>query len=146
MDTHTDQGWWRRVRRGPVYERRRARQSERRGRLSSHDGLSISCHRAGDRQVVAASGQLDVASASQLERELRRVEATDAGEILVDLAGLEFIDSIGMEVVIHASARAQHHHKRLMIRPGPEAVHRRFERTGLAALLPFVAREAVGPQ
>jgi hypothetical protein len=47
------------------------------------------CVREGDRQVVAAHGQLVAASAWQLERELRWAEATEAREILLDLAVLE---------------------------------------------------------
>jgi anti-anti-sigma factor len=87
---------------------------------------------------VAACGQLDLSTAWQLERELRRAEAADVRSILLDLSGLEFIDSVGMDVVIHASARTRHHSKHLMIRRGPEAVHRTFEVSGLVPLLPFV--------
>lgn len=145
MHEHADHGWSPRVRRvRPVYGRHLAGHSERRGRFFSHDEFSIRCRREGDRQIVEAVGQLDLSSAWELERELRRVEAKDVTEILVDLAGLEFIDSVGMEVMIHAAARSRHHSKRLMIRPGPAPVHRTFERSGLAAVLPFLAHEAVG--
>ena len=127
----------RRVR--PVYERHLPeQQSARRGRLLAKDDFTVRCTRDGERHVVAACGQRDRSSAWELERELRRAEATDACEILVDLGGLEFIDSAGIEVVIHASARARHHSKRLMIAPGPEAVHSTFQRSGLASRLPFV--------
>lgn len=139
MHEHAEQGWSPRVRRvRPVYERHLAEHSARRGRFFSKDVFTVRCAREGDRHVVRACGQLDLSSAWELERELRRAEATDALEILLDLGGLEFVDSVGMEVVIHASARTRYHTKRLMIRPGPEAVHRTFERSGLTALLPFV--------
>lgn len=139
MPQHAQGRWSPRVRRvRPVYERHLAKHSQRRGRFFSKHEFAVRCVREGDRQVVAPCGQLDLSSAWELERELRRAEATDAGEILVDLGGLRFIDSVGMEVVIHASARARYHSKRLMIRPGPEAVHHTFERSGLVGLLPFV--------
>ncbi len=127
-----------------MYGRHLAGHSVRRGRFFSHGEFSIRCRREGDRQIVEAVGQLDLSSAWELERELRRAEATDAREILVDLAGLEFIDSVGMEVVIHASARSRYHTKRLMIGPGPEAVHRTFERSGLTTLLPFIGGGPAG--
>lgn len=127
----------RRVR--PVYEGDLAQQqSARRGRLRAEADFTVRCTRDGERHVVAACGRLDHSSAWELERELRRAEASDAFEILVDLGGLEFIDSAGIEVVIHASARARHHSKPLMIAPGPVAVHSTFERSGLASRLPFV--------
>ena len=104
------------------------------------DDLIVSCTRDGDRHVVAACGELDLGGAWQLERELKRAEETDAHEILLDLGGLEFIDSIGMQVVIHASDRARTTGKRLMILSGPRNVHRAFELSGLASRLPFVER------
>lgn len=144
MDEPADRGWSPRLRRvRPVYERHLAGHSQRRGRVFAREEFSIRHRREGKREIVEAVGRLDLSSAWELERELRRAEATDAGEILVDLSGLEFIDSVGMEVVIHASARARYHSKRLMISPGPEAVHRTFKRSGLDALLPFLAGEPV---
>lgn len=104
------------------------------------DDLTVSCTRDGDRHVVAAYGELDLGGAWQLERELKRAEETDAREILLDLGGLDFIDSIGMQVVIHASDRARRSGKRLMILSGPRNVHRAFELSGLASRLPFVER------
>jgi anti-sigma B factor antagonist len=124
----------------PVFGRHLATHSASRGRFFSGGEFTIRADRHGDRQLVAPRGQLDLASAWQLERELRRAEATDAREIVVDLGGLELIDSTGMQVVIHALARARLHTKRVSILRGPDAVHRAFELSGLAALLPFVER------
>jgi len=81
-----------------------------------------------------------------LEQELRRAEATDAREILVDLGGVQFIDSAGIAVVIAAAAaRSRHHSKDVMILSGPPHVHRSFELSGLVARLPFVDRRAGVP-
>lgn len=146
MHEHTQHVWSPRLRRvRPVYERHLASHAARRAAFLSSDEFAVRCTRDGDREIVAAYGELDLSSAWELERELRRAEATDASEIVVDLSGLEFIDSAGMEVVIHAASRTRHHSKRLMIRRGPAAVHRTFERAGLAALLPFVAAPGVAP-
>ncbi len=112
----------------------------RQGGFFTHDEFSVHCAREGDRQVVAASGQLVVTSAWQLERELRLAEATDASEILLDLAGLKFIDDYGVEVVIHACARVQYHSKRLIIGPASEAVRRMFERSDPACAVAFADR------
>ena len=80
-----------------------------------------------------------------MEQELRRAEATDAREILVDLGGVQFIDSAGIAVVIAAAARSRHHSKDVMILSGPPHVHRSFELSGLVARLPFVDRRAGVP-
>ncbi len=75
--------------------------------LRAHGRLTIRSARDGDKHVVAPSGELDVHGAQKLEDELARVEATDADQIIVDLCGLAFIDSVGMSVLIHASARSR---------------------------------------
>lgn len=101
--------------------------------------------RDGARQILNARGQLDFASAWRLEQELRRAEATDAREILVDLRGLEFIDSAGMEVVIHAAARTRLHGQELMILSPPDHVQRCFEPSGFVARPAFVDRRVGVP-
>lgn len=109
--------------------------------MFSHAELTIHRVREGDREVVAACGRLDLWSAWEFERELRRVEATDVSEIVVDLADLQFIDAAGMEVVSNASARSRHHSKRLMIRGADQAVRHTFEHSGLLSPLPLGDRE-----
>ncbi|HWI06094.1 MAG TPA: STAS domain-containing protein [Solirubrobacteraceae bacterium] len=113
--------------------------------LAGAEEFTIRCERERDRYVVAPSGELDTASAWRLERELRRVEASDASEIVLDLSAVEFIDSTGLQPVLHANARAEFHSKRLMIVPGPAAVQRCFEISGLASRLPFVDRGTLAP-
>jgi len=94
MDERAQHNWMPRTRRvRPVHGRHRASEVSR--HFFNHDEFSVDCVREGDREVVAARGQLVATSAWQLERELRRAEATDAFEILLDLAGLKFIDASG---------------------------------------------------
>lgn len=108
--------------------------------------FTVRCARDDDRYVVAPVGELDMASAWQLERELRRVEASDAQEIVLDLRGVAFIDSTGMQPVLHASARSEMHSKRLKILRGPDNVQRCFEISGLTSRLPFVDRATLTPR
>ena len=62
--------------------------------------LSISSERTGDTFHVAPAGELDIATAAALERELASVGATDAATIVLDLSGLTFIDSTGLRIVL----------------------------------------------
>lgn len=100
-------------------------------------GLTVHCVDDGDTHLVAPAGELDHTGASVLERALRRAEASGAREIVLDLGGLELIDSVGVQVVMRADARASVHGKRLLIRRGPAGVHRAFELSGLTERLPF---------
>jgi anti-sigma B factor antagonist len=105
--------------------------------LDAAGELTIASEREGDRHVVTIAGELDVHSAGRLDVELKRVEGTDAREIVVDLGCLEFIDSAGMHVFIRAGARSRSDGDRLVIMRGPDRVHRPFELCGLESRLPF---------
>ena len=107
-------------------------------RASPPGRLSVRSARSGDSHVVIAEGELDLATAPELEAELKRVQDTDAAEIVIDLGGLLLIDSIGLGVLLHAHRRAQFQRKRLVI-VGGERVQQRLEVTGLATRLPFVS-------
>jgi anti-anti-sigma factor len=100
--------------------------------------LTLRSTREGATHVLALSGELDLAGADLLERELERVEATDAGRIVIDLRDLDFIDSTGVRLIYMADMRSRKDSDRLTIRRGPHKVQRLFVMTDLADRLPFV--------
>jgi anti-anti-sigma factor len=101
--------------------------------------LTIRSERDGHAHVVELVGELDVHSAKVFEDELKRVEATDAREIIVDLSGLTSIGYDGLKVFIHANARSRSEANRLRLVRGPDRVQKTFETTGLLSRLPFAA-------
>jgi anti-anti-sigma factor len=100
--------------------------------------LTLRSTRESDTHVIALSGELDLAGADLLEGELKRVEATDARRIVVDLRDLDFIDSTGVRLIYMADMRSRKDSDRLSIRRGPHKVQRLFVMTDLADRLPFV--------
>jgi anti-sigma B factor antagonist len=114
------------------------RGQRRRSELCELGRLSMTSERDGDRQVIRVFGELDLATADGVEQELRRVEATHAAEILLDLSGLTFMDSTGARLVLQANARSRADSCRLTLLRGPRAVQRVFELCGVAEMLPFV--------
>jgi len=99
--------------------------------------LTLQSARDGDTHAITVSGELDVASAPDLEAELLAVEATDARTIMVDLAGLQFIDSTGLRLLLNAYARSRADSDRLALLRPTDGVFRVFEIAGLANRLPF---------
>jgi anti-anti-sigma factor len=85
--------------------------------------------------VIALYGALDASNAAELDRELRRAEGTDADQIVLDLSGLHSIDSAAIDLVTGTNARLD---GRLRLLRGAEPVHRKFQRTSLAAALHFI--------
>jgi anti-anti-sigma factor len=68
-------------------------------------GFSISTSDGDGRAVVTIRGELDLATAPELETAL--LERLDAGqEVVLDLRELQFMDSSGLRVLITAHARA----------------------------------------
>ena len=99
--------------------------------------LTLTSERDGAVHVIALSGEVDVANAAEFEQDLRRVEATDAAAVIVDLSKLEFIDSTGLRVLIMADARSRADSNRLSLLRPPAGVFRVFVISGIAERLPF---------
>jgi anti-anti-sigma factor len=87
---------------------------------------------------LALRGELDIASAPRVEEALTRIEAAAPGLILIDLRGLEFMDSTGLRTVVSADARAREQGRRLAVVRGPEQVDRIFTVTRLDERLEMV--------
>jgi anti-anti-sigma factor len=86
---------------------------------------------------VAPTGELDLAGAPALEQALSTA-ADDAALVILDLRGLTFCETAGLHVVLRADERARRDGRRLVVVPGPPAVHLVFERTGMDDRLLFV--------
>lgn len=99
--------------------------------------LSIDSRRDGSTHTISLRGELDLATLDDVQRELLRVESSDARRIVLDLSGLSFMGSSGVHLVVNAHARSGSH--RLRIVRGPRNVQRVFVLTDLHAHLPFVA-------
>jgi len=90
----------------------------------------------GETTIVRPSGELDIGTARKLEQAL--VEGRHPGErVVLDLGRLEFIDSTGLRVIVHAVEAAQRERWDLRLRHGPPAVRRVFEISGVIGALPF---------
>jgi anti-sigma B factor antagonist len=83
-------------------------------------------------------GELDLSTVAKVEEELRRVEASDATLLVLDLSGLTFLDSTGLRAVITADERARAQGRRFVIVKGPDAVQRVFAITRLEERLEMV--------
>jgi anti-sigma B factor antagonist len=106
--------------------------------LVSEDTLTIVSERRGSAHRVAPAGELDIATAGTLERTLLEAEHGDAETIVLDLSGLEFIDSTGLRLVIDANERCGGPGGRLRLIAGAPAVERLLDLVGLRERLPLI--------
>jgi anti-anti-sigma factor len=89
--------------------------------------------------VVAPRGELDVAGTPALEDAL--AEASDAPGVygvVVDLSGLDFMDSSGLRAVVLADRRLREQGLRFALVRGGEPVQRVFELTRMTERLTWV--------
>jgi len=87
---------------------------------------------------LIVSGELDLATAEQLEAGLNEIERESPETLVVDLRELEFMDSTGLRTLIAADARARERNARLVIVRPPEEVDRVFRLTRMDQHLEFV--------
>lgn len=69
-------------------------------------GVDLSTSECDGRAVVTLSGELDVADAASVVAALAATVARQR-EIIIDLAGLEFIDSSGLAALVRVRKQAQ---------------------------------------
>jgi anti-anti-sigma factor len=100
--------------------------------------LDLSVERTGGQVRLTLDGELDISSASRVEREIALLEDAGAPILVLDLRGLRFMDSTGLRVVVSANARAESARRRLVVVRGPESVHRIFRITRLEERLEMV--------
>ena len=95
------------------------------------------CEVTPEREAVRVKpvGELDIASVEELSRPLRELCEAGFSTLLLDLSELRFIDSTGIRALLEARATAERHEVALRILPGPPAVQRAMEITGVAELL-----------
>lgn len=89
--------------------------------------------------VVTLQGELDLAAVPALESEIDRLQG-EAGvtQLVLDLRGLEFLDSSGLRLVALAERRLGRAGGQLVLVRGSETVQRVFEITRMAEHLTFV--------
>ena len=86
--------------------------------------LSIDSRRDGDAVLIVLHGELDLASAPELERELREAESSSPNRVTIDLSGLGFMDSTSLQALLRARERAGSSTYELKLPPGPHQVQR----------------------
>lgn len=86
---------------------------------------------------LVVTGEIDLASAPELERNLRNAHVR--GRLIVlDLRGVSFCDSTGLHLILRANQRARDEGRRLVIVNGPRQVQRLFALTGVDKQLEIV--------
>ena len=82
-------------------------------------------------QIVILSGELDSSNAASLQEKMAAITAHHSQRLIFDLAGLRFMDSAGIAVLISASTQISS----VSVRNPSPIVRRVLETTGLSSVL-----------
>ena len=106
-------------------------------------GLTVEPRQDG---VLIVVGELSLAEAPILERHLAEALSTATSTIVVDLEGVEFIDSTGLSVLVRAQQQASERGVEFGVRNPRAQAHRLLSLTGLEERLTIADPSAPRPQ
>jgi stage II sporulation protein AA (anti-sigma F factor antagonist) len=84
---------------------------------------------------IEAGGELDLASVPTFRAAVRDLDLSCAEHVVLDLAGLSFIDAAGLHAVLDLYEQCLEVSAALTILPGPRNVQRVFELAGADGLV-----------
>ena len=104
--------------------------------IPSNSNLKISVDQLGKEAVVRLAGRVDVDSSPDLRDRLRTLlsEKRLPQTIIVDLAGVSYIETSGVATLIEALRAARHHQIGFRLQGLSGATLRLFEVTGVLAM------------
>jgi anti-sigma B factor antagonist len=107
-----------------------------RGLITSESSLGITVLKNNDEVIFRLSGRVDVDSSPDLRDRLRTLLSEEAvpQTIIVDLAGVPYIETSGIATLIEALRIARHHQINFRLQGLNGAALRLFEVTGVLAL------------
>jgi anti-sigma B factor antagonist len=101
---------------------------------SPYDPFSLSVLPDRAEVAVVPVGDLDLASADVLEREVRDLRRAGFDQVVVDLRRVGFVDSTGLRVLLSLRNDAKRTGQTLKVVPGCREVQRIFDVTGTRSL------------
>ncbi len=67
---------------------------------------------------ILVRGELDMETGPRLDEEIRTIEAEGPAVLVLDLRGVSFFDSTGLQLVLDADVRAREEGRRFVVLPG----------------------------
>ena len=106
--------------------------------MAVDDQLRIDVADEGERVVVRLVGELDLASTPGLEGVLESPVAMAAAMLVIDLQGLEFLDSTGLRVLLSTHERSKERGQAFAVTRSSPQVQRLFSITRVDEHLPTI--------
>ncbi len=106
--------------------------------MAAEGNLSIHTSREGEHVVLHLDGELDLAGVPLLEDAIEQATPDQMTTIVLDLRGLEFIDSTGLRGILAQDKRFTERGQTFALVRGSEQVRRLMQMTGVDEHLKIV--------
>jgi len=103
----------------------------------SAQAFDVHVERDGVELRLSPTGQLDLSTGVLLESHLDVAACAGHDRVLLDLRGLDFMDSTGVRLILVADAQLRAAGRQLRLIPGRPTVQRVFELSNLDTVLQF---------
>jgi anti-sigma B factor antagonist len=101
--------------------------------------LTVTSRQEGVRTVITVHGEIDVYTAPSLRERLNELVASGHYDLVVDMAGVDFLDSTGLGVLVGGLKRVKSHEGALRLVCDQEKILKVFRITGLTKVFPIHA-------
>lgn len=93
-------------------------------------------------RTLVLEGAMDLNTSHEFSRVLERVCEAGAREVVLDLGGVEFVDSLGLHTLLRGRALCEKHACSYMLRPTvPPRIQRVFSVAGVNEYIPVLAED-----
>lgn len=99
--------------------------------------LEVDVSEHGDFRVLAAKGEVDVFTAPKLREQMIDLVEQGHFHLIVDLSGVDFLDSTGLGVLVGGLKRVKTHDGSLRLVCSNERILKVFSITGLTSIFPI---------
>jgi anti-sigma B factor antagonist len=94
--------------------------------------LTLATREAGDRTIVSVGGEIDVYTAPRLRDTITELVAAGRYDLVIDMTGVEFLDSTGLGVLVGGLKKVRAQDGSLELVCNQERLLKIFRITGLA--------------
>lgn len=101
--------------------------------MAGDPGFDVEVTEGADATRVQVTGEVDLATSPRLREALDRAIGTGAETIRLDMAGVTFLDSSGISVLVDAQQRLQQASARLVLHGVGDQITRVLEISGLGS-------------
>lgn len=107
--------------------------------------LKVTTRSQGDHTVISVTGEIDLYTAPRLQSELMAALVPEGATLVVDMSGVEFCDSTGINVLLTAHRAAEARNGKLLLASPGSAVRKVLQVTGLESFFTVLDEPAPLP-